>query len=1207
MTKRDATQRPAVSALVRGAILVALAAGCAHAPPPVPAPGGWGAYLESDIEAAAGSLVRAPDLLSRLGHASLVHDRARYTEARDLWLRLLRASAASRSPWAEAIAAFAAHRIEVSAAEQEGPSEARARDLEEVASLDLGAEARWILAGAAAAEWERLGRAEDVRRLTRARGCPARARVAVHDGRAGLAATPPGPAPGPAADVAGCVVLLRDPAGKGGVYTVSVDVESDRPRRAVLWIDAAEPFSVGGYTHDSLDAYLARRVAIGVEVPAGRSRLDVHAAANAQGGIGLALVPRDGPPGGIRFGATAEAPAALARTGGPIVPSAAPPVRGSAEPIALLLAAHERYRQGDTDGAREALARLERIAPRFAPRLALAAAVDLVDPALSPGLGRDGARAALRRALVLDPTMARAAHNLALLEAQDDRPDEATAWIDVGRTVAPRTFRFDLIEAELLLDRGWEREAKDALARAAAIAPHACDVVRFAGSLAQRIGDAAGEEAAASATRRCDASSEAWAEWLRRRGRLDEARREYERLIGMRPWNTGWRLALADVLVAAGERDRARVELERLSAEEPRAEEPRRRLADLELATWNPTRAAARVVEAARLDPSSRTWARLGHALGLVDPLLTFRVGGRDAIRAFEADTWRPGREAPAVIVLDRTVLLVEPDGSTRSLTHNVMRVSQKDGIERFGEVEVPADAEVLAVRTIKADGRALEAQVIAGKESLSAPDLQVGDYVEIEWVERADSPARYRGGFLADRFYFRSYDAPLYRTEYVVVAPAELPLQIDARGAAPAPVVTRQFGQAVRTFAMARMEQLVPEPRSAPFLDHVPSVRIGSGASWAAWQRDLRGLVKKNGRISRAAARLARATCPSADLACVEALARFAGEIENAGAPLGSAASAFAERSGSRLMLLRALLRAAGLRPELWLARPRSADVADGALPETQDFSIALLRVPVRGRVLWLDPRLRFAAAGEIAPLLDGATAFSVEPAASAADRTRIAAGRRDERRTVTLDVALRADGSADVTGDEELRGFAAAAWREALAELPADKIREEFEQRWLGFYFPGLHLDRLDVSPLAASVPPLRIRYRLWAPQVARAQGDGLRVRLGFFAAMLGREYVGVADRRLPLEVDERADTRLRARVNVPAGRRVAALPGDVALDTPFGRYRRRVRLDGSTIVVERELRIEPQRVAPSDYPAFVRFASRVDALDDEPALLQ
>ena len=70
------------------------------------------------------------------------------------------------------------------------------------------------------------------------------------------------------------------------------------------------------------------------------------------------------------------------------------------------------------------------------------------------------------------------------------------------------------------------------------------------------------------------------------------------------------------------------------------------------------------------------------------------------------------------------------------TLTHQIVRVDSKDAIDRWGEVAVPAGAEILTLRTHKRDGTTREPEEIAGKETISAADLAIGDYVEWETLE---------------------------------------------------------------------------------------------------------------------------------------------------------------------------------------------------------------------------------------------------------------------------------------------------------------------------------------------------------------------------------------------------------------------------------------------------------------------------------------
>src|SRR5206468_12365610 len=129
-----------------------------------------------------------------------------------------------------------------------------------------------------------------------------------------------------------------------------------------------------------------------------------------------------------------------------------------------------------------------------------------------------------------------------------------------------------------------------------------------------------------------------------------------------------------------------------------------------------------------------------------------FRLDGAAVIHAFEKAARR--YDAPAVLLLDRTVARVFPDGAQMILTHNIVRVQSKDGIERWGEVPIPDGAEVLTLRTHKPDGSVREPEEIFGKQTVSAPDLAPGDYVEWETLEVREPVDAFAPGFLGERFY---------------------------------------------------------------------------------------------------------------------------------------------------------------------------------------------------------------------------------------------------------------------------------------------------------------------------------------------------------------------------------------------------------------------------------------------------------------------
>src|SRR5207245_75695 len=106
------------------------------------------------------------------------------------------------------------------------------------------------------------------------------------------------------------------------------------------------------------------------------------------------------------------------------------------------------------------------------------------------------------------------------------------------------------------------------------------------------------------------------------------------------------------------------------------------------------------------------------------------------------------------------------------------------------------------------------------------------------------------------------------------------------------------------------------------------------------------------------------------------------------------------------------------------------------------------------------LDPRTRRMEPFSLLPALRGARALTIGGGEAAFASTPVAAPGVD-RRTVTLAGRLAADRPVGLRVTEALSGWPAAEWREALDHIDPDRVRQDFEQRSLGFFFPGAQLE--------------------------------------------------------------------------------------------------------------------------------------------------
>ncbi len=524
-----------------------------------------------------------------------------------------------------------------------------------------------------------------------------------------------------------------------------------------------------------------------------------------------------------------------------------------------------------------------------------------------------------------------------------------------------------------------------------------------------------------------------------------------------------------------------------------------------------------------------------------------------------------------------------------------------KDGLEKWGEVQIPVGADVLLLRTIKADGTTREPEDIAGKATISAPDLEVGDFVEFEYVEPAAPPGAFVDGFLTERFYFRSADAPLDRSEFLLVTPTAMKIQTDARGGAPtAVVVDRGDGTTLRTFATRLAPELFIEPSATPFQEDLPSVRVAAGVSMARWRDYLRdqsfGADRPNAELSAVAtSETAHAHSDGEKLAALDRWVRR--NIRGSGRLDEAATVILARKEGNRERVLSALLHAVGVDSTLAIARPVTAPRLGGALPDLESYDQGLLYVDHR----FIDSRYKHSPTGFLVPALRGGEALLL---GGGPVQTVILPATNDDDRAVTLVGHLDGSGAAQLEVKETLRGWPALEWREALEKLSPDRLRPEFEQHTLGFYFPGSTLLDLSWSGADGDDGPFVVRYRFRAPQLGRVVGDAL-VLPAPFPALLARRYVTVAARTSALHIDYAAPTSLTAQIALPDGLDVV-LPSPVRLDG-FGRFAQAVQQRGRTLYLDASFALPDQRVAPDRYGAFVDFAAAVDRAEARAAELR
>ena len=870
-----------------------------------------------------------------------------------------------------------------------------------------------------------------------------------------------------------------------------------------------------------------------------------------------------------------------------------------------LVAEHARVTlamsRGDVVTARE------RLRPRLVREgssvfLAMGAAASLNDPQRSTEVRHDEARRLLEWSADRDAEAWYPRLTLAQLDANQGRDQAAIEALTGASARWPELVIFPLQLVDLLEDRGWHAQADAAIAAAREALPDACRPLRASLVQARRRSRADEEMAHARALVECDARSDALVSTYIRRREWDPAVAELTRLAALEPEEAPVSVLSARLGLAQGRGDDAEVAslLRQLQSRMPQSESPILMEVDRILAGGQRPAAIGRLGEQLAAEPSSTLgMRRVQRAIGGDDPLAAYRRDGAEVIRALEASDRT--YNAPMLLVLDYTVYRVFEDGSMLELTHNIFRLQTQEAVDAMGELAVPEEAHMLTLQTVKQDGRRLEPDEIAGKDTISFPSLSPGDYIEFEYVRPHPAPAGYPGGFLGDRFYFRNFETPFDVSELTVVTPRDVELVVDPRGEAPETELRVEGDVRVYRWGVTESRPLVQEPGSVTSREFFPSIAWGHGASWAMYVESLRDVLADRDPRDPAAERVVQRILGSeAERATLEQRARriYRWVLENIdddpNGAFGIAPAMLAARSGHRTRVLRYLLELAGLEADLVLARSFAADATRSELPDDDTYQNLLVRVSGGPEPIWLYTGQRGAPFGYVPPVLGGMDALVLN---EAAERVEVAPRPLEaDLHTVEVDVELNASGGAQVRVVETFRGSGAVGWREQLEQIPEADLERRFESAYVASLLGGGTLSRLAISGREDAEQPLVLRYEVQMESLARRARGGWVIP-AIFPAHLGGQFAPVASRSRTQLIAGGLALDVSIRIATPEGSAIASAPADVTLEALGARATMEsVREDGR-LTLRRTFRVPRMRVPPTDYPELARFCRAAD----------
>ncbi len=569
--------------------------------------------------------------------------------------------------------------------------------------------------------------------------------------------------------------------------------------------------------------------------------------------------------------------------------------------------------------------------------------------------------------------------------------------------------------------------------------------------------------------------------------------------------------------------------------------------------------------------------------------------------------------------------VVMHPDRRVSELVHYAREIVIAPRTEDELYEEAPAEGdvtEIVRARVHRRDGGTafpVEQLSDSARPRIRWPELAPGDVVEVAFRSWTAGPVGGRG----DPPFFRLDYAgavsthPVLYNEVDVESPKDQPIYADVvHGGAERREETDEGGRHIVRLVWDRPFNVADEPLAPPLSEVIPTVVLSTFKDWSAfraWYAEaVRGFTEPDAQVRDLAAQLTRGQ--SSREGKLRAVFDFvADDIRYVNYVSGEwwlpnrPQQLLARREGDcddKALLLITLLKAVGIDAQEVLVQTRLTNEpsllrAHGAAVPVFDHGIAFL--PGANGGTYLDatsPQSRLGPlpsmdARAVALRMDGPPEIVQLPSSAPEDHGV------DSKWTV----ALRADGSADLQGEEHATGDDAFWMRTNMTEPGARPAW--LEERMIGQYFPTIEVDkkvefRGDL-PQGGAVAQWRARSN----GLGRHEGAELVVPLSP-AQPSASQLAPLVHRTLPVwlpaHVAPRRESRT-IRVVAPPGFSFETLPtGGDENAGPFGRAHLDVSHDPSdprAIIVRRSVVFDQSTIPVDEYAKWRAWIQRVDAL--------
>jgi tetratricopeptide (TPR) repeat protein/transglutaminase-like putative cysteine protease len=708
-------------------------------------------------------------------------------------------------------------------------------------------------------------------------------------------------------------------------------------------------------------------------------------------------------------------------------------------------------------------------------------------------------------------------------------------------------------------------------------------------------------------------------------GKVEESAQEYARQLVLNPFDNDSRVRLAELRASNGQLEAATrhfAEAKALSPDEPEVYEREGRAL---LAAGQREEALATFERSLALRPQNP---------GLKETVRTLKGETSDGSRHLiditplikEADAY-PNEDA--VYVAENTFVRVQKNGLQSRLHQMVIKMVNQRGVDTFRTWPLSyspdrQELRVLRARVIKPDGSVVEGYgeterhmnepwtgmyYDARAKMLNFPALAPGDVLEL--VHQIDDTST--ENLLSDYYGDVEHVLNVYpkvHYQFLVDMPKERPLYSNT-AQLPGVKHTREEqkdGRVLYRWTSRNVAKVIPEPGMPGWTDVVTPLHVSTYRTHEEVARYWWGLVRDQltptDEVRQTVDQVLAGVDRKNEMAVVEAIYSFvvkntryvALEFGIHGYKPYRVDRVLARRFGDckdKASLIHTMLKIAGVDSRMVLLRMRSLGSLAQEPASLAAFNHAIVYVPKFQ--MFLDGTAESHGPRELPSADRMANVIIVEPEGKSTFLTTPEAKAEDNATLLTMDVALKPDGSAVVLGASTVSGQQAPEYRRAYGAAATRK--STFERAWAQS-FPGLTVNEVKLSDITRLTDNVSMDFQMSIPRYAEVlQGKELRFLPFGTGRTYQQAYAAMPERRFDLQMQSPWMNRFTLRYTLPAGYTVAELPPAMEEEMQYGRVKLSYRMEGGKLIADGELILPKARIKVEDYHVFRAFLGRVD----------